>query len=118
MEKYDILEASEQLGVSTSSIDNYIRDGKLKADDENRFDVDHIQEAKRLRDEHGPHRWYKKSSWYVEPEEESETEAEAAESPSLAQRLIAKAKEYKAAGEFDKACDLFELVVDGFDFSS
>lgn len=118
METYDIVEAANQMGVSIHSIDLYVKAGKLIANDENRFDVNHIQEAKRLRDEHGAHRWYKKAPWYEEPQLDDQEETEETASPSLAQRLIAKAKEYKAAGECEKACDLFELVVDGFDFSS
>lgn len=115
MEKYNVAEAADQLGVSMSSVENYVKSGRLIADDDGLYDVDHIQAAKRLRDEHGAHRWYKNAPWYVEPEV---TETETPASPSLAQRLIAKAKEYKTAGDLDKACDLFELVIDGFDFSS
>jgi hypothetical protein len=118
-------DAVKFLGITQNSMSAWISDGKIEFKrDGNRklFSQDVLDLVKKLREERGSHHWYKHAPWYVAPAESDEVEEteeveEAPAGPSLAQKLIAKAKELKANGDTEVALVLYELVLDHCDFT-
>ncbi len=114
-----VADVAIDLGVSEASVLSWTRFKRLrsigKIGNGYIYAAEDVALVKKLREENGTHGWTKLTPWWEEPEAVEEPETAAA--GNLASRLIEKAKEKMAAEEYQSACELFALVVEGFDFS-
>lgn len=112
--------AADLLGVSMASVGAWTRSGALRSKKEGRkstYLVADIEIVKELREQHGQRKWVEHTPWHQEQEEIEQAEAES-DGPTLAGRIVAKAKELKAAGNFQMAYELMELVCDQYDYGN
>lgn len=132
LQNYSPEDAATYLSVSTSTINNWVRDLKVPAEDDGTILSTTVDEIEKIRAEHPGNwsKWWEKCSWeatlgpareerqvQLERDADSDVEDQTESMPNMAQRLAARAEALRAEGKHEMACELYGVLVTSLDLS-
>jgi excisionase family DNA binding protein len=115
-----VAEVASKLGVTASAVRNWIDNELCPAEKVGRnmcIEEGVVDSIGELRDEYGK-AWAKHAPWNgAEPEADESEKKGGGEVPgALNSQLLALAKKYRSAGHESIACQLYDVVLDQYDF--